>query len=323
MLPGSRKPEVQKQLFGDMPSPEADRRATARGAARSLARQAYRRPPSEDEVELLLKLFDLARNNGRQYRDSLLLMLKAVLVSPQFHFIAPAREAEAGQSVVSLDDYQLASRLSYFLWSTMPDAAQTALAEAGKLRDPAVLKEQVTRMLGDPRSRGLFDGFGVQWLRLHTLKSTVFDTAKFPQMPPGVSKAMVDEVRLFFESVVRENQSVARFVDSGYTFLNEMLASFYGVQPAVAGPEIRKVTLTDVNRGGVLGMSAVLAATSHPNRTSLVKRGVWVLEQLIGEHVPPAPPNVPPLEQQNPKDVEKLTFRPRWSHCVRCSTSVS
>ena len=311
VLPGSIKPEVHKQLFGDMPAPKADQREAARGAARSLARQAYRRPPSEAEVELLLKVFDLARNNGREYRDALLLMLKAVLVSPQFLFITPAREAEAGQSIVPLDDYQLASRLSYFLWATMPDAGLSALADAGKLRDPAVLKEQVTRLLGDPRSRALFDGFGVQWLRLHTLKRTVFDAAKFPQMTPAVRTAMLAEVRLFFESVVRENLSVVRFVDSDYTYLNETLASFYGLQPAVTGPEMRKVALTDANRGGVLGMSAVLAATSHPNRTSLVKRGVWVLEQLLGEHVPPAPPNVPPLEQQNPKDVEKLTLRQR------------
>lgn len=311
VLPGSIKPEVHQQLFGDMPAPEADQREAARGAARSLARQAYRRPPSEEEVELLLKVFDLARANGCEYRDGLLLMLKAVLVSPQFLFITPALEAEAGQTIVPLDDYQLASRLSYFLWSTMPDAALTALADAGELRDPAVLKEQVTRMLGDPRSRALFDGFGVQWLRLHTLKSTVFDAAKFPQMTPEVRTAMLDEVRLFFESVVRENQSVVRFVDSDYTFLNETLASFYGLPAGVAGPEMRKVTLADANRGGVLGMSAVLAATSHPTRTSLVKRGVWVLEQLLGEHVPPAPPNVPELESQNPQDVEKLTLRQR------------
>ncbi|MFN0126591.1 MAG: DUF1592 domain-containing protein [Verrucomicrobiales bacterium] len=311
LLPGSLNPEVQKQLFGDMPAPETDPRAAARGAARSLARQAYRRPPSEEEVELLLQVFDLARENGREYRDALLLMLKAVLVSPQFLFITPAGEPEAGQAIVPLDDYQLASRLSYFLWATMPDAGLSALADAGKLRDPAVLKEQVTRMLGDPRSRALFDGFGMQWLRLHELKNRVFDDAKFPEMTPGMRAAMLDEVRLFFESVMRENQSVVRFVDSDYTFLNETLASFYGLQSAVTGPEMRKVALTDANRGGVLGMSAVLAATSHPNRTSLVKRGVWVLEQLLGEHVPPAPPNVPELESQNPKDVEKLTLRQR------------
>ncbi len=166
-------------------------------------------------------------------------------------------------------------------------------------------------MLEDPRSRALFDGFGAQWLGLGDLKSKTFDPSKFPQMTGKMRSAMYDEVRLFFESVVRENHSVARFIDSDYTFLNESLATIYGLEETVTGTEMRKVQLTDGNRGGILGMPGVLAATSFPNRTSPVIRGVWVLEQVLGDHVPSAPPDVPALEKQDQQSVANLTLRER------------
>jgi hypothetical protein len=238
-------------------------------------------------------------------------MLKAVLVSPQFLFITPAKELAAGQAIVPLDDYQLASRLSYLLWSTMPDAELFGLAEGGKLHEPAVLQAQVKRMHADPRARALFDGFGAQWLGLGSLDSKTFDTAKFPQMTAEMRSAMYDEARLFFESIVRENRSVVGFVESDYTFLNGTLAALYGLEKTVTGPAMRKVQLTDANRGGILGMPAILATTSFPNRTSPVKRGVWVLEEVLGEHVPPPPPNVPALEKQDKKKIENLTLRQR------------
>jgi hypothetical protein len=238
-------------------------------------------------------------------------MLKAVLVSPQFLFITPAREAEKGRDIVPLDDYQLASRLSYLVWATMPDAELSALADSGKLHEPALLKAQVKRLLLDPRSRALFDGFGAQWLGLGNLETKAFDTAKFPQMTGAMRTAMYDEARLFFESIVRENRSVVSFVDSDYTFLNGTLATLYGLEKNVTGPKMRKVKLTDANRGGILGMPGILATTSFPNRTSPVRRGVWVLEQVLGEHVPPPPPDVPSLEKQDQKTVENLTLRQR------------
>ncbi|NBV34443.1 MAG: DUF1588 domain-containing protein, partial [Proteobacteria bacterium] len=154
-------------------------------------------------------------------------------------------------------------------------------------------------------------GFGAQWLGLDTLETKTFDTAKFPVMSGEMRAAMYNEARLFFESIVRENRSVVSFVDSDYTYLNGTLASLYGMEKAVIGPEMRKVKLTDANRGGILGMPGVLAVTSFPNRTSAVKRGVWVLEQVLGEHVPPAPPNVPALEKQDKKTVADLTLRQR------------
>jgi len=303
--------EVQKRLFGDTPALDSDLRAAAKTVASKLARSAYRRPESEAELDLLLRVFDLAQENKLDYPASLRLMLKAVLVSPQFLFITPEKEPDAGQTIAPLDDYQLASRLSYLLWATMPDAELSALADAGKLHEQLVLQSQVKRLLADPRSRALFDGFGAQWLGLTGLESKTFDTEMFPQMTTEMRAAMVDEARLFFGSIVRENRSVVDFVDSDYTFLNGTLAALYGLEKTVTGPEMRKVKLEDANRGGILGMPGVLATTSFPNRTSPVKRGVWVLEQVLGEHVPPAPPNVPALEKQDKQAVENLTLRQR------------
>lgn len=309
--PGKPPTAVQVRLFGPTPALGADVRAAAKNVARAWTRGAYRRPASEAELDVLLQVFDLGRANKLDYPASLRLMLKAVLVSPQFLYITPATETAAGSATVPLDDYQLASRLSYLLWATMPDAELSGLADRGQLHDPAVLKAQVKRMLADSRSRALFDGFGAQWLGLGVLESKTFDTAKFPQMTPAMRSAMYDEARLFFESIVRENRSLLNFVDGDYTFLNATLAPLYGLEKTVTGPQMRKVQLADANRGGILGMPGILAATSFPNRTSPVRRGVWVLEQVLGEEVPPPPPNVPALDKQDQSKVANMTLRQR------------
>ncbi|MFM8470921.1 MAG: DUF1592 domain-containing protein [Limisphaerales bacterium] len=309
--PVGKPTKLAKTLLGESPSPRSDAREAARKVARSFARSAFRRSASDDEIEVLLKVFDLGRESRLAYPEALRLMLKAVLVSPQFLFITPAREAEAGQAIVPLDDYQLASRLSYFLWATLPDAELMSLADSGKLHEPAVLRAQVKRLLADKRSRALFDGFGAQWLGVGGLKEKTFDTAKFPQMTPALRAAMYDEARLFFESIVRENRSVVNFVNGDYTFLNGTLAPLYGLEKRISGPEMRRVQLADANRGGILGMPGVLAVTSMPERTSAVKRGAWVLEQVLGQHVPPAPANVPTLEKQDRQKVANLTLRQR------------
>lgn len=308
---GAPPTAIQKRMFGDPAAAGADPRKAAREVARSLARKAYRRPPTEAELDVLVQTFDLGRQNNLAYQQSLHLMLKAILVSSQFLFITPAAEAPAASGIIPLDDYQLASRLSYLLWATMPDEELMALAEKGTLHEPAVLDAQVLRMLKHPRSRALFDGFGAQWLGVGGLKRQVFDPAMFPQMTAELRRAMYDEVRLFFESIVRENKSVLRFVDGDYTYLNGTLAPIYGLEKSVKGPAMRRARLSDANRGGVLGMPGVLAATSFPNRTSPVKRGVWVLEQVLGDHVPAAPPNVPALDQQDQATAANLTVRER------------
>ena len=302
---------VQKRLFGEEPSEDGDFRSAARKVASALARDAYRRPPTEAELDVLVDIFDLSRENELDYTASLAMMLKAVLVSPQFLFITPSGAVQSDQDIVHLDDHQLASRLSYLLWAAPPDSELSALANKGELHKPETLRAQTERLLMHPRARALFDGFGAQWLRVNDLKRQVFDPDLFPQITPALREAMMDEPRLFFENIVRENQRIIRFVDSDYTFLNEPLAELYDLGSSVKGPEMRRVKLENPNRGGILGMSATLAATSFPNRTSPVRRGVWVLEQVLGERVPPPPPDVPELDEQEEQSVEGLTLRQR------------
>ena len=312
VVPEGKAPTaVQKRLFGEAPTEGSDLRKAARDIARSLARDAYRRPPIDAELAVLVDVYDLGRKNELNHTAALGLMLKAVLVSPQFLFITPAGEPESKGNIVQLDNFQLASRLSYLLWSAPPDAELAALANKGELRKPGVLQAQVGRLLQDARSRALFDGFGAQWLGINKLAGQVFDPKKFPQMTPTLRTAMIDEARLFFSSIVSENKSVVQFVNSDYTFLNEPLAKVYGLGQSVRGPKMRRVKLTNPNRGGILGMPATLATTSFPNRTSPVNRGVWVLEQILGERVPPPPADIPELEEQEHKDVKGLTLRQR------------
>lgn len=303
--------KLQKRLFGKTPTKGADFLAAAREVASSLARDAYRRPAAEGELDILSQVFDLGVENGLEYQQALGLMLKAILVSPQFLFITPAGEVESEEAIVPLDDYQLASRLSYLLWMAPPDSILSAWADRGRLHEPRVLRGQVRRMLKHPRSRALFDGFGAQWVGLDKLESQTFDPDLFPQMTPEMRAAMIEEARLFFGSIVDKNRSVVDFVDSDYSYLNGTLAELYGLEESVKGAKMRKVRLSDPNRGGILGMPGTLATTSFPNRTSPVKRGVWVLEQILGELIPPPPANVPPLEEGDGEHVKGLTLRER------------
>ncbi|HLY73255.1 MAG TPA: DUF1592 domain-containing protein [Planctomycetota bacterium] len=308
---GARPTAVELRLFGNPPSQEKDCEPAARRIARSLARSAYRRPPSDAEIDVLMRVFTLAKGSGRSYPEALRLVLKAVLVSPQFLFITPEDDADLSKDIVPLGDHQLASRLSYLLWATTPDAELSALADAGTLHDPAVLAAQARRLLSDPRSRALFDGFGAQWLGLDKLAGKTFDPGKFPLMTPAMRTSMYEEAHLLFESILHENRSLRTFIDCDYSFLNETLAPLYGLEKSVIGPAMRKVSLGDDNRGGILALPGILAMTSYPNRTSPVNRGVWVLEQVLGEHVPPPPANVPSLEKQDPHKVATLTLRQR------------
>ncbi|MEW4488154.1 DUF1592 domain-containing protein [Thalassoglobus sp. JC818] len=314
VFPNGESPSSEQQLtlFGTTLSEETKlSNADIRESARTLARKAFRRPPTSEEVDTLTQVFELGRENDLSDTEALRLMVKAVLVSPQFLFITPATDVEPTEQIVPLDDYQLASRLSFLVWASMPDDELMELADQGKLREPSVLKSQVKRLLIDPRSRALFDGFGAQWLGLDRLENQVFDPKVFPEMTNEMKLAMYDEARLFFESIVRENQSVVRFIDADYTYLNPTLASVYGLDDQVTGSEMQRVQLSNSRRGGILGMPGVLAVTSFPNRTSPVKRGVWVLEQVLGDHVPAAPPDVPALESQDQQSVANLNLRER------------
>ena len=308
---GKRATAVQRRLFGKKPRKEEAYQEAAREVARNLGRDAYRRPPTEAELDVLMDVFGLAQTEGLDYTASLAMMLKAVLISPQFLFITPSTEISAEQEIVPLDDHQLASRLSYLLWASPPDAKLSTLADQGKLHHPKILRTQIKRLLKHPRARALFDGFGAQWLRVTDLRSQVFDPQLFPQMTAEMREAMTDEPRLLFENIVQKNHRVIRFIDSDYTYVNEPLASLYGIQKPIRGPRMRRIQLDNPNRGGILGMSATLAATSFPNRTSPVRRGVWVLEQVLGERIPPPPPDIPELKDEEHPDVKGLTLRQR------------
>jgi mono/diheme cytochrome c family protein len=310
-FPSNKPSPVQDRWFGPKPVEGADLRVSAEGVAQRLARGAFRRPPSDAELKVLLAVFDLGRKNGMSYEDALRQMVRAVLVSPQFLFITPTLEAAPDQVIVPLDPHHLASRLSYFLWAEPPDEALSAEADTGALLEPGRLEAQTRRLLADPRSRALFDGFGAQWLGVGRLAEKTFDAQKFPEMTMEVRRAMYEEARMLFDCFIRENLSIVRFIDCDFSFLNETLAPFYGLQGKIQGTEMRRVSLSDPNRGGILTLPGTLAMTSFPNRTSPVNRGVWVLEQVLGQHVPPPPPNVPSLEKQNPAKVANLTLRQR------------
>jgi hypothetical protein len=229
-------------------------------------------------------------------------------VSPHFLFRVEADNGQTEDSAVG--DYELASRLSYFLWSSMPDGELFKLAAAKKLRDPKTLEAQGRRMLLDPKARSFAENFAGQWLRVRELKTTAQpDGRKFPEFTPAVRDAMHDEAVEFFYALLRDNRSLLEVIDADYAFVNETLARHYGLE-GVKGEAFRRVSLPDRNRGGVLGMGGVLTLTSYPRRTSPVLRGKWVLEEILGTPPPPPPPLVKSLPPDDrPRD--GLTFRQR------------
>jgi hypothetical protein len=308
---GAPPTPVQKRLFAAPSQDAASAESADRETLRRIARKAYRRPASEEELDTLEQILRLGQTKGLSRNASLRLVLKGILLSPQFLFITPRTDTLPEGSIVPLDAHHLASRLSYFLWASPPDAELSGLADAGALQEPATLSAQVRRLLEDPRSRALFDGFGAQWLGLDKLAEKTFDATKFPEVTPALRQAMYEEVRLLFEENVRQNHSLRSFLENDHTYLNGPLSAVYGAEYAVEGEAMRRVPLKSARRGGLLTLPGILACTSLPTRTSPVIRGVWVLEQILGEHVPPAPPDVPSLEKQDRQKVAQLTMRQR------------
>ena len=225
---------------------------------------------------------------GETIDQGMQLAVEAILVSPRFLFRIEPAEA--------LDDFQFASRLSYFLWSSMPDEELFQLAAQHRLRDPEILRAQIHRMLLDPKSRSLVDNFGGQWLETRNLDSLQPDPAKFPEFNNELRRDMQQETRLFFQSIIRGDAPISEFLSANYTFLNQRLAAFYGI-PNVEGAQFRRVDLSsDSHRGGILTQASVLTVTCYPARTSPVIRGKWILQNLLDSAPPPPPPNVPKLE---------------------------
>lgn len=273
-------------------------RDAARGVLLYFATRAYRRPAASDELERLMKLFDAASTKGGAFYAAIRGAARAALVSPNFLYRIELDPADGAPH--SLNDYEVASRLSYFLWSSMPDDELFDLAAAHKLQDPAVLSHQVGRMLADPKAAAFTENFCLQWLGIQNFKNAVPpDPRKFPTFTPSLRDAMVKETTTFFDAVMRQNGSLLDLLDCDYTFVNEELAKHYGLA-GVSGPEFRRVKLADKNRGGLLCMASVLAFNSYPQRTSPVLRGKWVLTEMLGAPPPPPPPQVkvlPPDEK--------------------------
>lgn len=262
----------------------------------TLAHQAYRRPVTKAEVASLLKFVTLAKSEHLSTEQGLQLAIEAMLVSPHFLFrIEHDPNPNDPARIHQISQLELASRLSYFLWSSTPDAELLSLAESGKLR--ASLDTQVNRMLNDPRAAAFADNFAGQWLEIRNLDSVKPDPQKFPDWNPELRDAMKTETRMFFESLLRENRPLTDFLDARYTFLNEKLAKFYGIAN-VTGPDFRRVELTGDQRGGILSHASVLTVSSYPTRTSPVIRGKYILQNILGTPPPPPPPDVPALDEE-------------------------
>jgi cytochrome c553 len=259
----------------------------------ALARRAYRRPVTSSEVAGLMKFVRLARAQGQSAEQSIQLAIEAMLVSPNFLFRIERDPAAGG--IHRISGFELASRLSYFLWSSMPDDELLNAAESGKLSAPGALNAQVKRLLADAKSAALAENFAGQWLELRNLGIVPPDFLKFRDWTPELRDDMKTETRLFFEYILRENRPITDFLDAKYTFLNQSLAKHYGIE-GVTGQEFRKVDLSSDQRGGLLGQGSVLTVSSYPTRTSVVLRGKYILENILGTPPPPPPPDVPQLD---------------------------
>ena len=297
----------RRKIFTCQPSARMAEEACARAILSRLARQAYRRPVTDADTAPLMKMYAEGRKDGG-FEHGIEAAVQMVLVSPHFLFVRETDpEGARPGSVHRLSDLELATRLSLFLWSSIPDAPLLAVAEKNQLSNPAVLKREVARMLADPKARALTDNFAGQWLYLRRLEFQQPDRLAFPNFDTRLRKAMLTETNLFFDSVVRENRSALEFLKSDYTFLNERLARHYGIE-GVYGPTFRKVKLDpSQNRGGLLGQASILTVTSYNDRTSVVLRGKWILDNLLAAPPPPPPPNVPALEEV--KNARNLTVR--------------
>ncbi len=308
--PKDMRPETQKRLLAVKPGQgKAENTHEILGR---FASKAYRRPVAKDELDRLVKLVEKTEIGGEKWEAGIQLAMEAVLVSPKFLFRVELDDRPTSALPHPIDEWQLASRLSYFLWSTMPDEELFELAGKGELTRH--LEPQVRRMLKDPRSRSLVDNFAMQWLQLRRLATFAPDPKLFPNFDESLRSAMFKETELFFEAVIREDRSILDLIDGNFTYLNERLARHYGIVDtngnhargegsqkrgqSLYGREFKRVTLQPGDRGGLLTQASVLAVTSNPTRTSPVKRGRWVLEQLLGTPPPPPPPDVPELNDK-------------------------
>ncbi|WP_417849243.1 DUF1592 domain-containing protein [Thalassoglobus sp.] len=287
-------PELRKRIEVHTAESDDKKVEVAIRNIREFAERAYRRPLSEDEVQRIAGVMKSAAQLDGGIDEIFQTVVTAILTNPNFLFRVE-QDPKDGEEIRTLNDFELASRLSYFLWSSMPDEELFALARKGELSHPDVISAQVTRMLSDPKSRALVNNFAGQWLQLRDVTQLTPDSKSFPSFNADLQRAMRKETEIFFEKLLHENRSLLEFLNADYTYLNETLAHHYGVQD-VEGDEFRKVNLP-AGRRGVLTHASILMLTSNPTRTSPVKRGKWILDNILAEPPPPPPPDVPVLEE--------------------------
>ncbi len=303
----------------------ADKKAQfTRVAVSKLAKRVFRRPPSQDEITRLASYVDLVEKDGGSYERGMQVALQAMLVSPHFLFRVELDPAK-GKATRPLNDYELATRLSYFLWNSTPDDSLLWWASQGNLHDPKHLAHQVRRMLQDPRAESLANNFAMQWLELRRLNDVAPDPETFPQWTPQLRDAMQTETTMFCNEIIQKDRSILDFLDARFSYMNEPLAKLYGIS-SVKGDNFQRVIFNDEQakqRGGLVTQASVLTVTSNPTRTSPVKRGKWVLGQILGTPPPPAPPNVPQLNEDK-KIVASAPIRERMAQhrkdpvCASC-----
>ena len=287
----------RRRIFTCRPKSAAAETACAERILSTLVRRAYRAPVEPLDMQRVMKIYREGRRGGT-FETGIEAALQRILAAPKFTFrVERDLPNVAPGTPYRISDVELASRLSFFLWSSIPDDELLKVAEAGKLKDPAVLEAQVRRMLADERARALVDNFAGQWLQLRNVRNVQPNSDLFPDFDDNLRLAFKTETELFFESIVKEDRSVVDLMTADFTFVNERLAKHYGI-PDIHGSRFRRVTLTDPRRVGLLGKGSVLAVTSHAERTSPVVRGKWILDNILGAPVPPPPPDVPQLKEK-------------------------
>lgn len=301
------KPEL---LFHVLPGEGKDEATAASENIQWILRRAFRRPATPVELTRFTAIYTASREKGDGYEAALRTVAAGVLMSPKFLFRIETAQPETQEGASMVEGFAMASRLSYFLWSSMPDDALLSAAEGGRLQDAAGLEAEVRRMLVDPKAHAFAENFSAQWLRTKELNSLAPSKTVYPKFTPALKDAFYAEPLEFFRVMLRDNLPITDFLDCNYTYANETLAAFYGI-PGVTGPEMRRVELTDRNRGGLLGMGGILALTSYPNRTSPVLRGKWVMEEILGTPPPPPPPFISSAKLGGEAPKDGLTFRQR------------
>ena len=310
------------RIFVCRPSNATDENACARRVLSTLAHRAWRRNLSPAEIDGIMSFYQIGRKTAN-FDSGIEFALRRILASPSFIYRAEVEpETLKPGETYRIGDFELASRLSFFLWSSIPDDTLLDLAAQNKLHQPEILAREVRRMIADPRAGALVTNFAGQWLELRNLQGIVPDPEKFPDFDDNLRRAFRQEAELFFESIVKDDRPVPELLTADYTFVNERLARHYGI-PGVFGSDFRRVQVADENRRGLLGKGAILMVTSHANSTSPVLRGKWVLENILGSPVPPPPPDVPALKETEPGAVPRTMREQMEQHranpvCAGC-----